>query len=82
MDPTIYRLTFTYLSMMGSRLPCTMTSEMVIEGYENVQQAKAILAEAGITEVITESWHAPPFEQSLRALKASLVEYPVRSRDV
>jgi hypothetical protein len=83
-DSKIYTVTYTYPSQLGSRLNCSMTNEVIVEGSEEVEKVREFLAEQGVTEVHVATFHAPDIMGTMRNLRRALAEYPVRDiiRDV
>lgn len=77
-DSTIYVVTFVYPSKLGSRLDCSMTNEVIVEGEEEVVKVRTFLLEQGVVEISTKKFHAPDIMGTMRSLRNSFNEYPVR----
>jgi hypothetical protein len=77
-DSHIYVVTFVYPSRLGQRLNCSMTNECIVEGEEEVVKVRTFLLEQGVVEISTKKFHAPDILGTMRSLRSTFREYPVR----
>lgn len=77
MDPTIYRITYSYPSTLGP-LPCEHNGEAIVNGMHNATMVLDALREEGVTSVFCEPFAAPPAIETMKRIKKSLAEFPIR----